>query len=185
MCCRIPKESNRRSKWIKVIKKYQIFDDTDVNTFKVCHRHFSSNDIIVQKKTRLLKLDAVPSIFADVEDACSNDDNNSDELKKNAPCESCEILQFEKTNLSKKIASMAIKHDIMIQKMKREIISLENRNKEMIDRFNASQKLLSKEKLQNLRLHNTVADLKKERYISPDDTKFMKNVILITYDCIQ
>lgn len=82
MCCRIPKESNRRSKWIKVIKKYQIFDDTDVNTFKVCHRHFSSNDIIVQKKTRLLKLDAVPSIFADVEDACSNDDNNSDELKK-------------------------------------------------------------------------------------------------------
>lgn len=80
---------------------------------------------------------------------------------------------------------MAIKHDIMIQKMKREIISLENRNKEMIDRFNASQKLLSKEKSQNLRLHNTVADLKEERYISPDDTKFMKNVILITYDCIQ
>lgn len=100
--CRIPKESNRRSKWIEVITKYQTFNDTYLNTFKVCHRHFSSNDFILRNKTRLLKVDAVPSIFADVEDACSIDNNNSDELKKNTPCESCEILQIEKTNLSKK-----------------------------------------------------------------------------------
>lgn len=177
---RVPSKSDniRRAQWIAAIEEHQRFD-ANRNIFNVCRKHFDTSNFYLRGKERVLKLNAVPSIFNETSmkstptsspnnDLKHHQTNNSKE--QNATLEKCNSLQAKVAELEKEILCMKIQHDIEIQNMK---IKFEKSHQVQSNHLKETKKELSKQKSQVIRLEDVVKELREQRFISPDDAKFL------------
>lgn len=184
---RIPNDNIRKARWIEAIEKYQQFDHYRPR-FNVCIRHFKESDFEQKKNKKMLKSDAIPSIFLCSEpDSSNNGSDGSDmymvdlidvadlAIKDNGHngCESHTLLEVKIAELEKQILSMKIKHDIEKQKLERKIFMLEDSREQIGTKLMENRRELKQEKLQNIRMKDIIAELKNEKYISEDDEKFL------------
>lgn len=169
---RIPNDDKRKVRWIEAIKEFQNFDHNR-QRFNVCIRHFKESDFERKKNKKVLKSDAIPSIFL-----CSKPENSYDVADvategNNNECDFNISPGAKIAELEKQILSIKIEHDIEKQKLERKIFLLENSREQISTKLIDSNKELNHEKLQNSRMRDTIAELKNEKYISEDDEKFL------------
>lgn len=130
------------------------------------------------KKSRVLKKDAIPTIFKECEPAeCSNFINNNNiEI-----CEKCPNLKIQIENLKKEIMDLTSKHNIEVERLKQTIRqSKENQAKKNVQ-LNEARKEISKEKNQTERLENVIEQLKAKRLITPEDAILLNVIPFIIY----
>lgn len=176
---RVPKEGDRRSKWISMIEKYQTFD-YNRRAFNVCKRHFSEDDFLKQGNQTTLVFDAVPSVFEHsaiigdrIENQIIGDGIIEDAIRSSNRCHQCPFLKDKVAGLKHQISILTIQHDITVQTLQQKIILLENRNEQKRDQINKVRKELSQEKNINVRLRDVVAELKNQNFISAEDEKIL------------
>lgn len=125
----------------------------------------------------MLVFGAIPSIFSfnqdseDFDDETKTVDNNIGMATINES-----ILRFKVADLKREILLINTDNDIKVQTLERKILSLENDKKELSDKLKECHVQRSQEKVNNAKLEKQISALKKERYISWDDSKF-SNVI--------
>lgn len=175
LICRLPSKSDtkRRAQWIGVITKHQQFDE-NLTVFNICSRHFDESEIYIRGNEKVLKSSAIPTIFDERKNNSSLNDNfeelNKGNNSQNECDEKCKLLQTRVAELEKEISNLKLRHDIEIQRMK---INSENSRKTQSNRLKDTRKELSKQKSKLLQLEDVIKDLQEQRYISPDDAKFL------------
>lgn len=143
----------------------------------MCIRHFQDTDLKQKGNKKVLVFGAIPSIFSfnqdseDFDDETKTVDNNIGMATINES-----ILRFKVADLKREILLINTDNDIKVQTLERKILSLENDKKELSDKLKECHVQRSQEKVNNAKLEKQISALKKERYISWDDSKF-SNVI--------
>lgn len=162
-------EPDRREKWMNEILKHQIVDEHRMH-INICARHFEASDF---KKQNVLAKSAVPKIFAIREE-------NGTEIHsvniENEKC-NCEVLQCQVDSLKADYQTLNAKYNIEVEKLRQKIRVLEANKNEI-------KKEICKEKAQNKRLTDTLTELRRNRFISPDD-KNVLNVNLFTFSLLK
>lgn len=185
---RVPCEESRRKQWMDAINEQQS-PGQNIQYRSICCRHFPESDFKVKQfGQKILKSSAVPTIF--------NDQNRYDSKrrKQNSPAnlagdiidvscsESVLNLNTKIAELENKIANMKINHDLEKQVLEKKIESLSKERKKLAIQLTTTRKEFSKEKEQKNCLTNIIEELKAERFISPDDVKFLEVCEVISYD---
>lgn len=181
---RVPRSGDIRTKWIEAIGKHQNFDHSRQN-FNICKRHFCARDFSEKGNATVLISYAVPSVFeesivvVDVPDETDSmeiqiiGDGIIDDAIQNNQCIQCPFLKQKVDDLKKKISTLNIQHEIEVQKMKRQISLLENRNEQKLDQVKQFRNELSQKKKENVRLKDVIEELKNENFISTEDEKIL------------
>lgn len=121
--------------------------------------------------------DAVPSVFEkrvaviDVPDDGLENQIIEDEI--DVKCIQCPLLKQKVDDLNKKILKLNIQHDIEMQKLKRKITVLENRNEKKSDEAKQYRNDLSQERKENIRMKDVITELKNQNLISTEDEKIL------------
>lgn len=178
---RLPLSSDQRAKWVEAIEKHQKIDR---QKFNVCIRHFQDEDLQQRGHRKALIPGAIPLIFpsntAHSEYECirdpaeSADINFGMEVNESRQIES--IIRAELENLKREVLVINTENSLKVQRLEQNINSSENDKKELSDNLKNCQFLLKKEKAINAKLNAEISLLKKDRFISWNDTKF-SNVI--------
>lgn len=162
---RIPTETEQRQQWIHAISAHQNFDQNRSIVY-VCIRHFDPSSIVIRGNQKILKIDAVPTIFNVVVKISHANNLNSNQNEST----NVTALQAKIQELEKEIVKLNIQHSIELQK-------IEINAKKKIQKKNVELKVtkteLSKQKNKLLRLEDVIQDLRENQYISPDDAKFL------------
>lgn len=148
--------------------EHENYDESRTN-FNVCIRHFEASDLFIRGTETVLKLNAIPKIFNATKNI-SLPHVNSNGNSINDSQHECDKLKARIAKLEKEIFDTKIQHDIEIQKIK---VKSEESAKKKTDKLKNTMKELSKQKSKVFRLEDVVKDLREQRYISPDDAKFL------------
>lgn len=167
----MPSKSNdtTRNQWIAAIKKYQNYDENRKD-FNVCWRHFTDSDLFLRGNQKILRMNAIPSIFNAANNTFLDADSNIESNGQNDDENVSVLLQARVAELEKEIAVMKIQHDIELQKMKIKSTKLHD---SQTNKLKEVKKELCRQKTKVLRLEDVIKDLHEERYISSDDAKFL------------
>lgn len=123
-----------------------------------------------------MRPNAIPKIFEIVNSDVSLVDSDAatstcDEIDKSES--ESQFLKSKVKELEKQVSDMTIKHSLDVQKLQQKIYSLENKGKVQGDKLKKINNELKKEKNQAIRLKDVMEDLRKNKYISHDDEKFL------------
>lgn len=171
---RIPTKSDddRRVQWIQQITKHQPFD-ANRTFFNVCIRHFNNSDFDLNKKNRVLKKGAIPTVFEEIEQAEYENATDNNHIEH---CEKCPYLKIQIQDLNKEIIDFTAKHNIEVEKLKQKIRHFVDSEAKKNCLLNEARKEISKEKTQTKKLKDAIAELGTKRFITPDDEALL-NVI--------
>lgn len=115
--------STSRNRWNDALREHQP-NIVHRNTFNICIRHFSSNDLLENSSAVKLHINATPSIFA------TSHSQDIPEMPTGAECSSCVNLQQEIAKLQNDIILMSASHDIKLQSEKQKMLSVRGELKE-------------------------------------------------------
>lgn len=160
------------SKWIEAVEMHQRFDRSKIN-YNVCIKHFESTDLEVRGSKICLKKDAVPTIFDETPVPTISDEtegtidsqvpdpdiNHSPECSE---CSECIMLKRELLDLKAKMLKLKLNNDIEIQKLSKQLESVQNLREQQTASIDKLKKDLSNEKSSNLELDNSITILKEE-----------------------
>lgn len=156
-------------KWIEAIQEHQHFDFSKVQ-YNVCIKHFQTDDVEIRGKKKILRKEAVPTIFEGnaVEEICSDsvsstkisDDENIAALEKQMFC-------------------LKIDHDVEVQKLSEKVKSLQESKKKDRETIAELQKKLAQEKCKIGKLEDTIAQLKHENNINANEGDFVNVSIIL------